>query len=272
MPREDKDLIWMDGEFTAAASISAPSSAALYGKGVFTTVRIIGGNPWLFERHMERLYRDAAALAIDVTSLKSTEIEAALIELIRRCGLDEGRARLTLFDTSAAPHWSQSFTTSSSLMINAAPLRPVPKPFRLTISPFLVNSASPLAGIKTCSYLENILALEDARSRGFNEAIRLNEQRKITSAVMANVFWQRGGRVFTPSLGTGCLDGTTRAFVLENLEVEEVVEDVAELGKAEAIYLTSAGLGIVAAKSFDGRDLKTDDSTIVELIKRSTNK
>src|SRR5690606_15809010 len=199
MPRDEKDLIWMGVEFTAAASISALSSAALYVKCVFSIVRIVGGKPRLFERHTQRLIRNAIALEIDVTSLKSTEIEAALIELMRRCGLDKGRARLTLFDTSAAPHWSERSAASSSLMINAAPLRPVPRPFRLTISPFLVNSTSPLAGIKSCNYLENILALKNARSRGFNEAVRLNEQRKITSAVMANVFWQRGGRLFTPS-------------------------------------------------------------------------
>ena len=262
----------MDGGFTVAPNISALSSAGLYGKGVFTTVRIIGGKPWLIDRHIDRLLRNARALEIENVILKRTDIEAALIELIRRCGLDEGRARLTLFDTSPAPHWSERSAASSSLVINAAPLRPVPKPFRLTISPVPVNSASPLAGVKTCNYLESIRALEDARSRGFAETIRLNENRKITSAAMANVFWQRDGRVFTPSLETGCLDGTTRAFILENLDVEQVVADVAELGKAEAIYLTSAGLGIVAANSFDGRDLKTDDLTIVDMIKRSTNK
>ncbi len=268
MPRDENDLIWMDGEFTAAASISAPSSAALYGKGVFTTVRIVGGKPWLFERHIQRLMRNAVALEVDVTSLKNIDIEAALIELMRRCGLDEGRARLTLFDTSAAPHWSKRSAASSSLMINAAPLRPVPRPLSLTISPFLVNSTSPLAGIKSCNYLENILALDDARSRGFNEAVRLNENRKITSVVMANVFWQRGGRLFTPALETGCLDGTTRGFILENLDVEEIIADVAELERAESIYLSSAGLGIVAADSIDGRELRTNDRTFVDLIKR----
>ncbi|MBV9215096.1 MAG: aminotransferase class IV, partial [Acidobacteria bacterium] len=92
------------------------------------------------------------------------------------------------------------------------------------------------------------------RQLGFDEAIRVNERGIVTSGTMTNVFWSKGGRLFTPDLKTGCLPGTTREFVLENLEVKEVEAAIDELKGADAIYLTSAGLGVIAVDEFDGRE------------------
>ena len=123
-------------------------------------------------------------------------------------------------------------------------LREVPDKLRLTVSPFLVNSTSPLAGIKSCNYLENILALEEAKKRGFDEAVRLNERGEIVAACLANIFWRKNEQLFTPSLATGCLAGTTREFVLENETGFETKAGLEVLKNADEIFLTSAGLGI----------------------------
>jgi branched-subunit amino acid aminotransferase/4-amino-4-deoxychorismate lyase len=77
---------------------------------------------------------------------------------------------------------------------------------------------------------------------------------------MSNVFWVKGGRLFTPGLNTGCLPGTTRDFILESLDCEEAEAGPDVLLEAEAVYLTSAGLGIVAAARLDERGLDTSDS------------
>jgi branched-subunit amino acid aminotransferase/4-amino-4-deoxychorismate lyase len=153
------------------------------------------------------------------------------------------------------------------MSIVAAEQRPIPSPFRITISPYPVNSRSPLAGVKSCNYLEQILAKDEAKKRGFDEAIRGNERGHVTSGCMANVFWLNGDRFYTPALSTGCLPGTTREFVLENLECEEVEAEIGDLETADAIFLTSAGLGIVAADQFDGRRLAGGDHPILQLWK-----
>ena len=111
-----------------------------------------------------------------------------------------------------------------------------------------------------------MMSLDEARSRGSNEAVRLNEHGHVTSACMANVFWLKGDRFFTPSLATGCLPGTTREFVLENIECEEVEAGLDDIANAEAMFLTSAGLGIVAVDEFNGRALALDDHPIMRLI------
>ena len=83
---------------------------------------------------------------------------------------------------------------------------------------------------------------------------------------MANVFWASGGQLFTPSVRTGCLPGTTREFILENLECKEVEELYDKVYKADAVFLTSAGLGVVQASDLAGWKPKISDHPILYLI------
>jgi branched-subunit amino acid aminotransferase/4-amino-4-deoxychorismate lyase len=82
---------------------------------------------------------------------------------------------------------------------------------------------------------------------------------------MANVFWFKDGELFTPSLITGCLAGTTREFVLEQIECTEVEAGIGELDGAEAIFLTSAGIGIVRVAEFEGRELDGVGHPVLDL-------
>jgi branched-subunit amino acid aminotransferase/4-amino-4-deoxychorismate lyase len=88
------------------------------------------------------------------------------------------------------------------------------------------------------------MAYEDARHSGFDEAVRTNELGEVASASMSNVFWLRDGQLFTPSLVTGCLAGTTREYILEKLDVSEVRIGIDELLRADSIFISSAGIGI----------------------------
>ncbi len=83
---------------------------------------------------------------------------------------------------------------------------------------------------------------------------------------MSNIFWLAGESLSTPALSTGCLPGTTREFVMERMDVTEVEAGVDELGMADAIFLTSAGLGVVAVDEFDGSAMPQTDHLIQRLI------
>ena len=248
------------------AAIGALSSAAFYGRGVFTTARIIDGAPWLWDRHWERLSSNAEAIGMNIARWAEADVRGALDRLIAANGVTDGKVRVTFFDSAASPIWSETRSASVDLLIITAKLRPVPSPFKITLSPYRVNTASPLAGIKSCNYLANILSIEEARARGFHEAIQLNEKAKVAGGCMSNIFWRQGHELFTPKLETGCLGGTTRGFVLENLQVEEVATGLEALQTADEIFLTSAGIGIVAAESFDRRKLDAGPHPITELM------
>lgn len=185
---------------------------------------------------------------------------------IERSGVVNGKARITFYDASPAEIWAGDSERKTGLAILAVETCPDLRDFRLTVSPCPTNSRSPLAGIKSCNYLENILALGEAKSRGFHEAIRVNERGEVVSGVMANIFWLKNGEMFTPSLRTGCLAGTTREFVMENLDCVEAESEIEELRNADAIYLTSAGLGVTGVSEFDGRVLNRERHPIEDLL------
>jgi branched-chain amino acid aminotransferase len=237
------------------AKISALSSASLYGKGVFTTIAIYNEKPFLWTKHWRRLCENSAKLGINLLDEKMCKAE--IIELIEANDVEHGRMRLTFFDESASKFWQFPIENKTSFLVTTADFRDVSN-LNLTISPYRVNSTSPLANIKSCNYLEQTLALEEAKNRGFDEAIRLNERGEIASAAMANLFWLKDHELFTPSLKTGCLAGTTREFIIENYECFEVENGLESLENADEIFLTSAGIGIQKA-TFGGNKTVKDD-------------
>ncbi|HVF48392.1 MAG TPA: aminotransferase class IV [Pyrinomonadaceae bacterium] len=247
------------------AYTSAVSTAAFYGKGVFSTIAITDGKPLLWSKHWRRLALDAAKVGIDLTGHSEETTRKALEELIERNAAKAGRARVTFMDEMPGPIWTTDAERQTLLSIITADRRIVPDHFRLTVSPFALNSMSPLAGVKSCNYLENLLALDDATRRGFDEAVRPNEHGQVTGGCMSNVFWRLDGRLYTPSLATGCLAGTTREFVIESTECAEVEAAIEELRAADTIYLTSTGIGIAAVAQIDSRSLAPADHPILSL-------
>lgn len=252
------------------ATISSVNAAALYGKGIFTTVAIYDRKPFLWEKHWQRLCNNAEKVTVDLSEYSEETTRIVLDEIVKINGVTNGRMRLTFFDETSSKIWPSNVRQKTSLLITTGDLRPIPDNFRLTISPYPVNSQTPLAGIKSCNYLEKLLTSDEANNRGFYEAIQVNERGEITSAAMANLFWLKGNTLYTPSLKTGCLPGTTREFILENIECREVKETIDELKSADAIFLTSAGLGVVQVGEFESRKLAPVDHAILDLLpKRS---
>jgi branched-subunit amino acid aminotransferase/4-amino-4-deoxychorismate lyase len=256
----------LNGEFVGAeeAKLDAVSSAAFYGRGIFTTVAIYKGEPFLWDKHLRRLQRDAKRVGL--SSVEIGLVGDWLVDLINQNEVDNGRARVTIFDIESSGAWETGRVKEPKVLIVTDDLRGASVDLRLSISPFPINSQSPLAGVKSCNYLENLIALEEAKKRGFDEAIRLNERGEVASACMANLFWETGGQLFTPSLETGCLAGTTREFVLEKLKCEEIRVTVDELSTADALFITSAGLGIRLVASLDDRLLKPAGNDILRLL------
>lgn len=255
----------------ADTTIPAPSSAALYGKGVFTTIAIYNGRPFLWEKHWRRLSDNAANLGLNISEHSESNVQGSLVELLEANSVIHGRSRITFFDGSSSPVWRYESERKSSLLITTADFREMPKDFRLTISPYRVNSASPLAGIKSCNYLEKILALGEARDRGFDEAVQLNERGHVVSACLTNIFWLNAGRLYTPRLETGCVPGTTREFVMENLQCKETESGIKSIVSADAVFLTSAGLGVTQARQIDKRALPEIEHPITNMLSGFTN-
>ncbi|MBP9663129.1 MAG: aminotransferase class IV [Pyrinomonadaceae bacterium] len=242
------------------------SNAALYGAGIFTTIAIRSGEPLFWDKHWRRLTGDAARVGIDLAGYSKQTTCSVLDGSIHERGIVDGRARITFADERPSDVWpGRESEQNTSLHIIVGENRPPPSSFRLTVSPYPVNSRSPLAGVKSCNYLENILAINEAKERGFHEGVRVNERGHITSSCMSNVFWLNGETLYTPALSTGCLLGTTREYVLENVECDEVEVGLDELSDAQTVFLTSAALGICPVDELDGRKLNGLDGKLLAL-------
>lgn len=244
---------------TLDAQIPAVSSAALYGRGIFTTIAIYHGKPFLWHLHERRLRDNAARVGLYISELSFEDLRNQLLELITVNKIDNGRSRITLFDSGSSEVWKFSEERKTEILITTAERRETAEAgLNLTVSPFRVNSASPLAGVKSCNYLEKLITLEDARAHGFGEAVCANERGEVVSAVMTNIFWIKDDKIYTPSLETGALAGTTREFVIDlakehNFEVIETIVRIEDLENADEVFLTSTGLSICSAQSLESK-------------------
>jgi 4-amino-4-deoxychorismate lyase len=245
----------------AKARIAPVSSAMLYGRGVFTSVGIYQGQPFLWPEHWARLNQHADRLGISCEDCGKESTGAALKKLIAVNQVREGRARVILLARSSRHVWQAKppGPRKTDLLIMTDEPQKVPRSgVGIAVSPYRFNSFSPLAGIKSLNYLDHVLSWEEAHARDFDEAVMLNERGEIVSATMANIFWAKDGTVHTPALSTGALAGVTRECVIKLaaqhfIPLIEGVYTMPDLTEADEIFLTSAGLGVAIVSTFDFR-------------------
>ena len=262
------------------ARVAPVSSAMLYGRGVFTTLAIYNSEPFFWSKHWQRLTAHAKKLDVDYTGCTEKNVGEALQKLIAVNQVREGRARVIMLARSGRDIWKTKTpgTKKTDLLIMTGdPQKVSQNGLSLAVSPYRVNTSSPLAGIKSLNYLDHMLAKEEARSRDFDEAVVLNERGEIVSATTANIFWAKNGTVHTPNLSTGALAGITRECVIDiaNKHFVPLVEGVYEmtdLVDADEIFLTSSGIGVAPVTTFDFRRYAIEPESIVNIIRQAFNK
>jgi branched-subunit amino acid aminotransferase/4-amino-4-deoxychorismate lyase len=238
------------------ARLHAVTSAALYGRGVFTTVAVHRGRPSLWDAHWARLLAHAERAGVEC-DFGDNEAALLLAHLVEANGVEDGRARVHLLARAVRGRWKMgSEGRASDLLMMTADAWPAPESLALTVSPYRVNTCSPLVGVKTVNRLEQIMAWEEARARDFDEAVVCNERGEVACATTANLFWVKHGTVYTPALATGAVAGTTRGRVIElaaelAVPLSEGAHTLHDMADADEVFLTSAALGVALVTTFD---------------------
>jgi branched-subunit amino acid aminotransferase/4-amino-4-deoxychorismate lyase len=255
------------------ARVAPVSSAMLYGRGVFTTLAIYNGNPFLWSKHWQRLTAHANKLDIDHAGCTEKGVGDALKKLIAVNQVKDGRARVILLARSGRDLWKTKMPggKKTDLLIMTGDPPKAPNDFSLAVSPFRTNTFSPLTGIKSLNYLHNVLAWEEAQSRDFDEAVVLNERGEIASATTSNLFWVKDGTVHTPNLSSGAIAGITRECVIDIagkhfIPLLEGVYEMSDLTDADEIFLTSSGLGVAPVTTFDFRRYAVEARSVTAVI------
>lgn len=252
------------------ARVAPVSSAMLYGRGVFTTLAIYNSQPFRWSKHWQRLTTHASKLGIDHTGCTEKNVGEALQKLIAFNQVKEGRARVIMLARSGRDIWKTKAAGTKKtdlLIMTGDPQKVSQNGLSLAVSPYRINTFSPLSGIKSLNYLDHVLSWEEAQSRDFDEAVVLNERGEIVSATTANLFWAKNGTLHTPTFSTGAMAGVTRECVMEIanrnfVPLVEGVYEMADLTDADEIFLTSSSLGVAPVTTFDFRRYAVDATSL----------
>jgi branched-subunit amino acid aminotransferase/4-amino-4-deoxychorismate lyase len=122
---------------------------------------------------------------------------------------------------------------------------------KISTSRVVRNEYSVIAGLKTLSYLENVLALNDAKAAGFDEALILNTRSQVAEAATCNLVFEIADQLVTPNLASGALRGVTREIAIERFGVVESVIDQAHLAQITGAALLSSIRGVQFVNQID---------------------
>ncbi|MGI8796863.1 MAG: aminotransferase class IV [Acidimicrobiia bacterium] len=263
-------VVSVDGELlpASAARVSPFDHGLLVGNGVFETLRVYGGVPFAWTRHVQRLARSADGLGLEApdTERLRTTVDAVL----HANRLAEGRVRITVTG-GPSPLGSERGDAPPTVIVAAGPMAPWPASTTVVTVPWTRNEHGAVAGLKTISYAENVRALAFAREHGGGEAIFANTAGNLCEATGSNVFLALDGTLCTPTESAGILAGVTRAFVLElcareGIPAEERDVPVNALARADEALLTSSTREVQAISHIDGTALPAAPGPVTAAI------
>jgi branched-chain amino acid aminotransferase len=249
----------------------SPGQAGLIcGWGLFTTVRIVRGEAFAYERHWRRLEKDAALTRLPL-NYSSAKVRVQLQDVIRANKVEDGCARIYLVWNAVGFWKSEEKMPEVDLVIASADVPAYPDTLRVSVREHGRHAASPLAGVKTTSWLNSVWAVAEAQREGFDEVVLLNERGEVSECTAANIFAVKGDKVLTPPLNSGCLEGVTRGVLTEvaaeaGTSVVEQTLRVEDLYGAEEVFITSTNRNVIGIREIAGR--KIGNGTTGEVTKR----
>lgn len=251
---------WINGELVAAEHASLPidDHGLTVGDGCFETTPIVRGAPFAMRRHLARLRHSLTGLGIDLTRTDD-ELRAAC-QAVADANPDASIIRLTV-TAGPGPLGSGRGDAAPAVYIGAAPSRGWAGTTAVVTVPWTRNERGALAGIKSTSYAENVVALAHAKAHGATEAIFANTVGHLCEGTGTNIVVEHEGRLVTPTLASGCLAGVTRALVIETSDVEELDLPIDVLATSSEMFLTSSTRDVMPIHRVDDRDVETGPLT-----------
>ena len=236
-------VVWMDGGLVdpGSATVRWDDHGLTVGDGVFETVKLDRGRPFALRRHLDRLAASARGLRLEPPD--RGRLEAAVEEVSVAWGGRPGRLRITV-TAGPGPMGSGRGDAGPTVILAAVPMSPARTPVDVAVVEWTRNERGALAGLKTTSYAENVVALARAVHQGADEALFANTAGDLCEGTGSNVVVGLEGRLVTPPLSSGCLAGVTRALLIEALAAagSPVAEDpvpISELAAADEVFLVS---------------------------------
>jgi branched-chain amino acid aminotransferase len=252
--------VWQDGQIVMPeeAHVSIADRGLLLGDGLFETMAVYNAKVFDLDAHLERLESGLGVLgfvqAVDFDKLRFA-IGRYLAAEVASCGV----LRVTVTRGAGPRGLAPPEAPRPAIFMTMSPMPAVRKtPLSLQIATATRrNEHSPLSRIKALPYLDNLLALAEARAHGADDALLLNTRGTIACASVANIFVIREGRLETPPVSDAALPGTMRALVLclakqAGLTPVENSLKVGDLAEADHVFLTNSISRVMEARDCNG--------------------
>lgn len=245
------------------AAVSVFDHGLLYGDGVFEGIRFYNGRVFRLDDHIDRLYRSARAILLEIP-MTPDEMSMAVLETIRANGLADGYVRLVVTRGEGSLGLSPKSCPKATVFIIAATITLYPdemyesglKLVTCATRRIAHGALSPM--VKSLNYLNNIMAKIEAEQAGAGEGLMLNEQGLVAECTGDNVFIVRDGCIGTPPISAGALAGVTRSVVFElahgaGIEIREQDMTRYDIYTADECFLTGTAAELIPVVELDGR-------------------
>lgn len=213
-----------------------------FGKALFETIKIVDKRPLFLDYHIERLKESLAFLAIE-NSLENEEV----FDYIEKEKAKDYALKVIVSDKN------KLFIKRDDPYINL----PKDKKTKACFSEVLRNSTSKLVRHKTVAYFENIIEKRKAKEEGYDEVIFLNEKGQVAEGAIANIFFIKGGKIYTPSMSSGILNGTMRRYIIEKFAATEKDICLSDLAYMDSAFLSNSLMGVLELESLGDFSFKS---------------
>jgi branched-chain amino acid aminotransferase len=227
-----------NGELLERSQTPCDEKGWLPGTGIFETIKTVDSKPWAFARHMRRAINTASSVGAKIPNESSLR---SCVELL----LKEQRHGTGLLRLSFASNgdWLGVHLAYTELVTRA----------KVMTYPQLVSTEG--SQVKSFPYDHRISIVDFAKNRGFDEAIVLNADNKVTEAGVSNLLIKIGQSWWTPPLSDGALPGVVRALVIENFDVGVRSIDASEIKDIDSAFLIGSLRIAQSVESIDARGL-----------------
>jgi len=247
------------------AKVSVYDHCLLYGDGVFEGIRVYGGKVFRLKEHVERLYESAKAIKLEIPISKEQMTEA-ILATVKINNKQDGYIRPVVTRGAGSLGIDPRKTSDPQVIIIVDDISMYPPELYehgmelATVSTIRNHPNALNPRIKSCNYLNNILAKIEGAQAGCVEALMLNHKGEIAECSGDNIFLVKRGVLKTPPTDAGILDGVTRGVMLEmakaaNIPTQELALTRHDLYAADECFLTGTGAEVIPVIKCDGRQI-----------------
>lgn len=258
------------------AVLPANSRAVAYGEGCFETIRSYKGKFLRLEAHIDRLNLGLQKLNAGHKA-HPQKIKERILRLLNETGESNRDFRIRIQAGSLGKAGVFGDSGEIFTLITATPIDVTIKPVSLTVAEIRkIPTTSLDSSVKWSQYVSNMMALRKAKTAGFDDAIMLTQDGFVSETTIANIFWIKGDKIFTPSQSCDMLPGITRQIILDALKVEnisltETKAELRELSGADSVSLTNSVREIQAVSALNGKEFD-QNNPILEVVKQAFEK